>query len=140
MIAGRTLAVLCLLAVGVLGLSAADASALQVEAVAAGVVSLVGLWALAALKKLYDRINTLVDAFPDVQTALWGARDANGRRDTGGLVRQTQEIQLSLERIEGLAQEGRQARQIAEDAKLVATTTADAFQTFRRTHQRGLDR
>lgn len=115
------------LAVMVLLLSAAQGHpVVQVEIVAGGVVSLVALWALAALKKLYDKLDTVLDGYPDMQTALWGPRDATGNRPQGGLVRQTQEILVTLDEVRDLAQQSSRAITIAEDAKLVATTSADA--------------
>lgn len=118
--------VLCLLLV-VLLLSAAQApSPVRPDVVAGGVVALIGLWGLSAAKKLYEKLNMVLDGYPDMQTALWGPRDAAGNRPVGGLVRQTQEIQLSLERIEQLAAKGERALEVAQNAELAATTAVEA--------------
>ncbi len=137
------IAVGVVMAVGVLAAPSSPGVAVMTvnpEVAVGAFLSAIGLWAFAAIKKLYDRLNVLIEAFPDVLVALWGPRDANGKR-SGGLVEDARAIRERLDELQSLEDRVDRANATAESAQLVASTAADAVKALQRSMPvRGLDR
>lgn len=97
-----------------------------------------GVAAFGAIGRyIWIRDQRLMNFEVDVSTALWGPRDANGRRDVAqGVVATWQkvahELPQMLEAAQGAAEAAKEAAKSAESAAVLATTAASAARTTQR--------
>jgi hypothetical protein len=120
------------------GLSAtAHQTLINVEVVATGVVTFVGAWALLQAKKMLDRLNKMIDEFPNVLAALYGPTDDRGVRIGDGLVKKTDNLIVSVasvseqvERIPEIEQKIDEAIQVANESRSAARLVAEELNSM----------
>jgi len=113
----------------VLGVSAFQAGdgnmVINTTAVAAMVLTVVGILAYAAGKQFLSKVSTAVSGFEQIAAALYGPRDLEGKHQGGGLIDISRQTAEAVSVLPELKREVEEALKVAGEAKELAKLAID---------------